>query len=367
MRLTADQAKFLQGTRAADARGLPLVLHHGTCHAFDRFERTKDLGFHFGTRHQAKRRLDTLTRAERQAATGPDRIVSVALQARNPVILPDDPSAWSASHVSNLFRRFLSREARAILRDIPLHLEEGQRESNAIVRAALLDAGHDAIVYRNQIESSVRSRGVEWSWVALKSDSILVLPEGTPSALTWPEDVSNDPGIDPDARLAAIGGLRFRNGHIAKAADKKAFIAKGREAIETALGRGLDWHSSWRPDDHTAKFEVAGRQAEISVMAWIGRLSLRVKAYTDDDLKALAIDRKGSEFDEWRASDPFREALASLEDPDVVAIHRDEASIHENWTPGETMDSAIDRFVASAVPLLETIPEHPRPACAAMP
>ena len=78
--LTLQQAASLQGTRAADAGGRPLVLWHGTRHAFDQFGATTDLGFHFGLRRQAERRLQTLSAAEIRAAPGPERLIPVALR-----------------------------------------------------------------------------------------------------------------------------------------------------------------------------------------------------------------------------------------------------------------------------------------------
>lgn len=371
--LTEAQARFLEGTRAADVEGRPLVLHHGTPFAFERFERTTDIGFHFGSRVQADRRLKDMDRKERaRVPSGQDRVVSVALRTTNPLVLPEDPRTWNPEHVFDLLRRFTTAEDRRIvgIAAAESKTDVASRPRNratvfGILRRALQDAGHDSIVYRNQYESAVRSRGVDWSWVALDADAILILPKdpGT-DALAWPDGSTRPAGISPDAHVAEIGGLRRANGKVAKVAERRAFRKEAVDRISSVLGdltpyvvRKIDWMDDWRARRH-----LEGRYVSIDVNPEIGRMTL--------DLCALAIRHLDGQVD-WSFDDAgrvaallegdrFVEALTPLTEYGGPSISESrmgpEFFYSRQWQPGERMSDVIGEFVDVLRSTLDLLP-----------
>ena len=371
--LSEEQSRFLEGTLAADAKGRPLVLHHGTPHSFDRFERTSDIGFHFGSREQATRRLKDLGRKERGTASrDQDRVVSVALRALNPLVLPDDPRAWNPGQVFSLLRRFTTAEDRRSIGQAVKRMESDVasredlgKEIFSTLRRALLNAGHDTIVYRNQYESAVRSRGVDWSWVALDADAILTLPtDPGADALPWHDGVGRRPGISPDAVLAELGGLRRANGRIARSADRKAFRKAAVDRIGRSLGdlslyriEEIDWCQSW-----SARRHLDGRYVDIEVYPELGRLGLSIHALptrgTDGQLDWSYNDKE--RVARLLEGDTFMEDLAPLAEFGGPTLKNDswcpEFNFWRHWEPGERLSDVIEEFGRFLERTLEALP-----------
>jgi hypothetical protein len=87
-------ADILSNTAAVTADGRLLVLHHATNRSFETFERSADIGFHFGSWSQAeKRRTNMISRSEGKESDDWS-VVTCALAIRNPLVVADDPGFW---------------------------------------------------------------------------------------------------------------------------------------------------------------------------------------------------------------------------------------------------------------------------------
>jgi hypothetical protein len=360
--LSDQQSAILLGTRAADAAGRPLVLWHGTRHAFDRFASTSDLGFHFGSRRQAQRRLQTLNVAEIKAAPGPDRLIPVALKIANPVFLPDDPRAWTGDYLIGALRRFLPAGIQAEIRKLlPREFYE-RRAILDLFRQGLKETGHDGIVYRNSYESSARS--VSWSWLALTPEDIVMLPPCTDAAVVdWPAGVVNGPGFDADAELARVGGIRTQAGKLKLSSDRRAVL----EAAADALGKSLPGEVQLIGDkDHAeARFTHAGRLVQIEVMGRIGRLRATVGAYQQAEIAELGLVWGTPSFDEWRRADTFLASLSGAHSDDRVRTDRDHHGIYLSWQPGQPLKDFVREFTELLSVSLAALPPPPAPGHAA--
>lgn len=84
----------LGDTVVRDGHGVPLVLHHGTFEAFSHFTRTKDVGFHFGSRFAAEARRRYAPLPARWDG-GRWRRIAACLKAARPLVLSVDPISWT--------------------------------------------------------------------------------------------------------------------------------------------------------------------------------------------------------------------------------------------------------------------------------
>jgi N12 class adenine-specific DNA methylase len=133
--------RWFEGSRVVDAKGRPLVLYHGTDQDFDAFERTDDIGFHFGTREAAADRLE----AYGTHGHPPKHVMPVYLRIRNPLRLPD-LGMWEPENVAVALVK-----AGIIDQKTADRTEIVDREQ---VREWLAAKGYDAIVYANTVEGS---------------------------------------------------------------------------------------------------------------------------------------------------------------------------------------------------------------------
>lgn len=362
MILNDQQAAFLEGTRAADAEGRPLVLYHGTPYAFDRFERTKDLGFHFGTLEQARRRLLDITPKERkQTGAGVDRIIAVALRALNPLVIPDDPCSWNAPYLSDLLARFLTgADKRAVRSIMDARLPTSQADACRVIKDRLLAHGHDAILYRNQFESQGRSRSVEWSWLALRNDSILQLAvDKRIGGLRWPDDAPRPAGIDPLGIVTEIGGLRHRNAKLAKLADRRRFLDLAQRTVSGTIAGHM------RPDfvgthgDYTVDCEgiVQGRRVRVILFSQIGRMDVRIDAIEDRSI--FHYSEAGKALLE---GDTFKEDLEAALGEEWFGkgeVRPERLFMSRCWEPGERLEDAVASFDRDLAKILAAL--RPRP------
>lgn len=363
--LTHQQALSLQGTRAADAGGRPLVLWHGTRHTFDSFGTTTDLGYHFGSRRQAERRLQTLSPAEIDASPGPDRLIPVALRIAKPVFLPDDPRSWSGLYLVGALRRFLPPDTLAeIHRLLPREFHE-RKAILRLFREGLAAGGYDGIVYRNSYESSARS--VSWSWLALDSKSIVMLPPtiGT-AAVEWPASFSNGAGFDPDAELARVGGIRTQAGKLKFAADRTAVFKTAAAAIHELIPDGAPLIGD--KDHAEVRFRHEDRLVQVEIMGRIGRLRATIGGYQLDELEALGLAWSTPAFNAWRETDTFKDTLTGAHTDERVKTDRDHHGIYLSWEPGQPLESFVKEFTNLLRLSLAAVPPPPSaiPAPAAL-
>jgi len=139
--------RWLKGSAFADG-GQPTVLYHGT-DIHDEFNiftywGEGSIGFHFGTREVANARLEGILRH-----SDPDDpsgiVIPVICRARNPLRLPDlmlwdqDDIAWELHRAGVLGSE---EEVEHVIESI----------SEAMVFAAIEEAGYDCVVYGNACE-----------------------------------------------------------------------------------------------------------------------------------------------------------------------------------------------------------------------
>ena len=368
--LTETQARALAGTKAATPDGLPLVLHHGTHYRFDRFERTQDLGFHFGTRAQAACRLSTLTTAERKAAgDGEPRIVSVALAARSPLLIPEDPMTWEPRYLAGLIGRFLSRREATFAKD----QNPPRVERVHILRSALLREGFDSIVYRNRVESVARGRGVEWSWLALDPAMIVNLGEDLAADhAKLPAGKRGEPGFDPNAALRIIGGLRKADGGLASVKEMRQF----RDAAVALCQRTFEGlartDSTYRRAACDLTVRVGDMPVEIQVNGDIGRLRVRAQPINSRVLEKAGFSRESIQA-EYGESPRFVDGLAHLTDtPGFEVEHRSShlmpTMIYQaEWVPGEPIGAWLARCAVALPAISAALVEISEPEAAFAP
>lgn len=129
------------GRSVAEKDGRPEVLYHGTDEVFSEFERSEDIGFHFGPKATAEARLD-------QGKFNPRILMPVYLSVQRPLVL-NDLHTWSPKNVlAALVDHFVITKAQADTIDVV------DRET---VRDLLARRGYDGIVYRNDTEGGGES------------------------------------------------------------------------------------------------------------------------------------------------------------------------------------------------------------------
>lgn len=215
----------LAGTLACDAHGRPLVLHHGTHAVFDRFEKTSDVGFHFGTIDQAEKRWNEKAKGNRNAEW---RIVSVALAAKKVLVLHDDPRSWETWKTVRDLAHKIDPELLYRLRDEGITTPEKAVQR---IRGVLLEQGYDAIVYRNMWESTTAR--LEWSWAALHADAVVNVGPAREKTLLLEE--VGDPSLRLPTEIKQIPALQTKACALRNLSDKRAILARFGE-IATAQG-----------------------------------------------------------------------------------------------------------------------------------
>ena len=159
-RLTDEEAARLEGTAVVDEDGHPIAVYHFTPEMdFETFERG-DIGFHFGTEEQARKRGIDL-----KAASG--RMFRAHLNIRNPYRVRLDLNSWWPSHIG------LYLWAEGVITDeqwseIQKLDGRGYNTPGAQrLREMLDEKGIDGFVYPNGIE------GDGDSYIALRDDQIV--------------------------------------------------------------------------------------------------------------------------------------------------------------------------------------------------
>lgn len=166
-----------------DGNGNPLVVYHTTKADFARFEKTEDIGFHFGTVEQA------MARAEKR---GNDKMLAVYLSIRNPLEMPDlgDWDFWRFTEdgMPNAFYEKGGGELGVAFTgsDIEYVAEHlaGQPNNAAgweWLRNYFESKGFDGIKYQNVGETENEEAG-DYSYIAFRPDQIRVV-SGTSLAL----------------------------------------------------------------------------------------------------------------------------------------------------------------------------------------
>lgn len=155
-RINSDFRRWFGQSKVVDKAGNPLVVYHGTDADFDTFERTEDIGFHFGTARAANARVGASPAAIRETLRdgGPFEhqegraVMPVYIKIENPLRLPD-LNDWSPRNViAELERRGIITQQQA---------DDASIVDREAVRDWLKAKGYDGIVYRNRVEGNGRA------------------------------------------------------------------------------------------------------------------------------------------------------------------------------------------------------------------
>ena len=179
-RLTDEEAARLEGTAVVDEDGHPIAVYHFTPEMdFETFERG-DIGFHFGTEEQARKRGIDL-----KAASG--RMFRAHLNIRNPYRVRLDLNSWWPSHIG------LYLWAEGVITDeqwseIQKLDGRGYNTPGAQrLREMLEGKGIDGFVYPNGVE------GDGDSYIALRDEQIVkneILPVKEQFSFTEPVETT---------------------------------------------------------------------------------------------------------------------------------------------------------------------------------
>jgi len=343
-----NAAATLSGTRAVDGNGNLLVLHHMTNKDFNVFEKSNDMGFHFGSIGQAeKRKRIMISRGEAEADEAWN-CHSCLISVCNPVIIADDPGIWNPRWLTATFHVFLNGNDKDKIRTCARLLsartkgapfspedEECLRTWFRVLVGALKRAGHDGIVYRNVFEST--GRAIEWSWLVFDDSQIVKLGNRPDLSALPPFSIPTGKPL----KLKGAAPMRHHQpygiGRLVRKGDVSAF----REAVlNWAAARGLEWERNY-PLDYQPSFGE-GRPSH-DLVAKIG----------EDQGIRIAVNS----FNGYLVLQPFSSAKSCTE---LMAHFRSDASegffdhglpsqeSHETvcWRAAETLGTFIERLEA---------------------
>ena len=136
---------WFSGSTIRDDSGHPLVLYHATDAEFSAFQRTEDIGFHFGPLVTAEKRLRQIggfSESDDRYSEGA-HIMPVFVRMQRPLRLPD-LHTWSPTAVLGALV-----DAGVITRETAFECDWVDRET---VAEWLAVKGYDGIVYANHTE-----------------------------------------------------------------------------------------------------------------------------------------------------------------------------------------------------------------------
>lgn len=139
--------KFIRRTKVRDDKGKPLVVYHGTKspNDFRIFDRTSDIGYHFGTQEQAQSSrfigwpaydaaMDRQRGLRVEDGSESARVYPVYLDIRNPLIMPD-LGMWPANRVVPALQRLSGDGAKAAAREFARSDGGGTSVSGRMLKA----------------------------------------------------------------------------------------------------------------------------------------------------------------------------------------------------------------------------------------
>lgn len=183
--LTPEQAEFFKDSKIRDENGNLLVVYHGTNAKFNIFRRG-DIGYHFGTKSQAR----VFAGHGKKAVMMP-----VYLNIKNPLIIDRDYGSWDGGMIAEKLIEegfFKDEEDIALLKKIT---KMGEYDSNVYMRKFLKDRGYDGIKYQNQFEGRANAKE-QSSYIAFSPEQIKRIDNRTPTSSRDVRFSLKDP-VDP--------------------------------------------------------------------------------------------------------------------------------------------------------------------------
>lgn len=252
-RLQDNFAVWFGQSKAIDPGGDPRKLFHSTYADFDAFERTRDVGFHFGSAFIAHKRIDESSngRGRGDLRYSGVNLMPVFLRVENPFALLNDPVSWEPSHLLKLMNAILPQYVKARIEEDDRRAVETARKQGdelkaagkevirrrqqweggstflelknatwtrilaenrvgvyASLRKAVQAAGYDGLVYPNEIEGEGRGRkgrrlnADNLSWIAFEAHQVKSAL-GNAGLFLRNSPSLTDARADRDLRLAA--------------------------------------------------------------------------------------------------------------------------------------------------------------------
>lgn len=162
--------RWFGNSKVVDGKGQPLVLYHSTFSEFDSFQKTKDLGFHFGSAAVANKRFEkaVLERPRGEKNFDGLNILPVHLRIERPLHLSSDPCAWASGYVIKLLEDALAPGVIATLRALEESALANARLKGNAVRAA---GGPGLIRRRHRWTSEITIELSNKTWITLLNES----------------------------------------------------------------------------------------------------------------------------------------------------------------------------------------------------
>lgn len=159
---TPEFQEFFRGSKVVDEEGAPLIVYHGTIAPdFEAFEKSRDIGFHFGTQSQANTFLEEASTRIAKEGKAPflshvtPRALPVYLDIKNPLRM-EDAVDWDAEKIIGQLsnnENFTEADIENIdNRLAPVGIDLNEKQELAVIRNWLKEKGYDGIVYENIIE-----------------------------------------------------------------------------------------------------------------------------------------------------------------------------------------------------------------------
>lgn len=137
-----------EGGRFVDKGGMPLYLYHSSENNFDKFEKSRGVGFHFGTKKAAQERIN-----------GPRYMYKTRLKGGKVLSLKSDFNDWDGTTVIRELENMGILHAKQTkpywdYRNSGENMSHERYDDpvNKIARQILKDAGYSAITYINGVE-----------------------------------------------------------------------------------------------------------------------------------------------------------------------------------------------------------------------
>lgn len=193
---TPEFKKWFGDSKVVNEDGSPMVVYHGTNKDFDKFSKTADIGFHFGTVEQANNRniIDRFWSSARPKEGS--NVMPVYIKLENPLRVKDLKENWDLGLLREMVRLgVLSEEKMDSLR------KEGNEKQNwkQLAVRTLKDLGYDGLVYENiaegrgdsyvvlepnQIKSAIGNRGT----FSTEEDNIIFDVNRLPADQIFPQE-----------------------------------------------------------------------------------------------------------------------------------------------------------------------------------
>jgi hypothetical protein len=133
--------------------GIPKLLYHGTTDDFSTFEKSKDIGFHFGTAEQATNRVTQNRFWDNEKIKDNSSIMPVYIKADNLLRVPDMGEDWASLPRVLYNEGQITKEQYDDWREASNEAGGTHQARVALTRDLIKNLGYDGLVYSNTKES----------------------------------------------------------------------------------------------------------------------------------------------------------------------------------------------------------------------